>query len=131
MGSYGIGPSRLMGVITEKFADEKGLIWPASVAPFSLHLLLLSKEKESEASKVAESLYEKLTEQGVEVLFDDRDASAGEKFADSDLLGIPMRVVVSEKSLEKGGVELKERISTESHIVSIEELLATYKNNCE
>ncbi len=131
MGSYGIGPSRLMGVITEKFADEKGLIWPASVAPFSLHLLLLSKEKESEASKVAESLYEKLTERGVEVLFDDRDASAGEKFADSDLLGIPMRVVVSEKSLEKGGVELKERISTESHIVSIEELLATYKNNCE
>ena len=131
MGSYGIGPSRLMGVITEKFADEKGLIWPASVAPFSLHLLLLSKEKESEASNVAESLYEKLTERGVEVLFDDRDASAGEKFADSDLLGIPMRVVVSEKSLEKGGVELKERISTESHIVSIEELLATYKNNCE
>ena len=131
MGSYGIGPSRLMGVITEKFADEKGLVWPASVAPFSLHLLLLSKEKESEASKVAESLYEKLTERGVEVLFDDRDASAGEKFADSDLLGIPMRVVVSEKSLEKGGVELKERISTESHIVSIEELLATYKNNCE
>ena len=131
MGSYGIGPSRLMGVITEKFADEKGLIWPASVAPFSLHLLLLSKEKESEASKVAESLYKKLTERGVEVLFDDRDASAGEKFADSDLLGIPMRVVVSEKSLEKGGVELKERISTESHIVSIEELLATYKNNCE
>lgn len=131
MGSYGIGPSRLMGVITEKFADEKGLVWPVSVAPFSLHLLLLSKEKESEASKVAESLYEKLTERGVEVLFDDRDASAGEKFADSDLLGIPMRVVVSEKSLEKGGVELKERISTESHIVSIEELLATYKNNCE
>lgn len=131
MGSYGIGPSRLMGVITEKFADEKGLVWPASVAPFSLHLLLLSKEKESEASKVAESLYKKLTERGVEVLFDDRDASAGEKFADSDLLGIPMRVVVSEKSLEKGGVELKERISTEGHIVSIEELLATYKNNCE
>lgn len=131
MGSYGIGPSRLMGVVTEKLANEKGLVWPASIAPFSLHLLLLSKDKEGEAYKVATSLYDTLTSRGVEVLFDDREASAGEKFADSDLIGIPMRVVVSDKSLEKGGVEIKERTSNESQVVTVEELLATYKKNCE
>ncbi len=131
MGSYGIGPSRLMGVVTEKLADEKGLVWPASIAPFSLHLILLSKDKEGEAHRIATSLYDTLSSRGVEVLFDDRDASAGEKFADSDLIGIPMRVVISDKSLEKGGVEIKERTSNESQVVTVEELLATYKKNCE
>ncbi len=131
MGSYGIGPSRLMGVVTEKLADEKGLVWPASIAPFSLHLLSLSKDINSESHKLAESIYSTLTASGVEVLFDDREASAGEKFADSDLIGIPMRVVVSDKSLEKGGVELKERTSNESSIVTVEELYTTYKKNCE
>ena len=130
MGCYGIGPSRLMGVITEKLADDKGLVWPASVAPFSLHLLLLSKDKEGEAYKLAHSLYETLTQRGVEVLFDDREISPGEKFADSDLIGIPMRVVVSDKSIEKGGVEIKERVATEGSIITKEELLATYKKNC-
>lgn len=131
MGSYGIGPSRLMGVIVEKFSDEKGLVWPASVAPFSLHLLCLSKDKESESYKLAVSLYETLLARGVEVLLDDRDMSPGEKFADSDLIGIPMRVVISDKSLEKGGVEIKERTSSDSQIISTEELLATYTKNCE
>jgi prolyl-tRNA synthetase len=131
MGSYGIGPSRLMGVVTEKLADDKGLVWPTSIAPFSLHLLSLSKDKTSEAHKLAESIYTTLTQSGVEVLFDDRETSPGEKFADSDLIGIPMRVVVSDKSLEKGGVEIKERTSTESQIVTVEELYATYKKNCE
>lgn len=130
MGCYGIGPSRLMGVIVEKFADEKGLVWPAEVAPFSLHLIALSKDKDSESWKTAEDLYAKLTERHVEVLFDDRDESAGAKFADSDLIGIPMRVVVSDKSLEKGGVELKERTSENSEIVTVEQLLATYKPDC-
>jgi prolyl-tRNA synthetase len=131
MGSYGIGPSRLMGVVTEKLADEKGLVWPTSIAPFSLHLLVLSKEKDSEAHKLAQELYTTLTARSVEVLFDDREASAGEKFADSDLIGIPMRVVVSDKSLEKGGIEIKERTATEGHIITKEELLATYQKNCE
>ncbi len=131
MGSYGIGPSRLMGVITEKYADEKGLVWPAAVAPFSLHLLSLSKDTEGETVQVARTLYDALTLRGVEVLFDDREVSAGEKFADSDLIGIPMRVVVSDKSLEKGGVEIKERTQQEGYIVTIEELLATYQKNCE
>ncbi len=131
MGCYGIGVTRILGVIAETLSDEKGLVWPASIAPFSLHLLSLSKEKDSESHKLAESIYSTLTASGVEVLFDDREASAGEKFADSDLIGIPMRVVVSDKSLEKGGVELKERTSTESSIVTIEELYTTYKRNCE
>jgi prolyl-tRNA synthetase len=131
MGSYGIGPSRLMGVIVEKFADDKGLVWPASVAPFSMHLIVLAKDKDGEAMKVAEDLYKKLTDNHVEVLFDDRDEQAGSKFADSDLIGIPMRVVVSEKSLEKGGVEIKERTSDESEIVTVEQLLKTYTPNCE
>jgi prolyl-tRNA synthetase len=120
-----------MGVIVEKFADEKGLVWSNAVAPFSLHLLSLTKDKEGEAAKKAEELYKTLTDRGVEVLFDDREASAGEKFADSDLIGIPMRVVVSDKSLAAGGVEIKERRSETSEIVSIEELLKTYKGNCE
>lgn len=131
MGSYGIGPSRLMGVVTEKLADDKGLVWPTSIAPFSLHLLLLSKEKNSEAHIQAEEIYTALISRGIEVLFDDREASAGEKFADSDLIGIPMRVVVSDKSLEKGGVEIKERTGTEGQIITKEELLATYQKNCD
>lgn len=131
MGCYGIGPSRLMGVIAEKYGDDKGLVWPASIAPFSMHLVLISKDKDSEASKLAHELYEKLTKEHVEVLFDDREESAGAKFADSDLIGIPMRVVVSDKSLEKGGVEIKERTSENSEIVTVEQLLKTYTPNCE
>jgi prolyl-tRNA synthetase len=130
MGSYGIGPTRLMGVIVEKLADDKGLIWPESIAPFSLHLLVLGKDRESEAYKQAEDLYKKLTEAHVEVLFDDREASAGEKFADSDLIGIPMRVVVSDKSLLAGGVEIKERKSETSEIISPQQLLHSYTKSC-
>ena len=130
MGCYGIGPSRLLGVIVEKFADDKGLVWPESVAPFSLHLISLAKDKESDTHKQAEMLYKKLTDAHVEVLFDDRDEGAGSKFADSDLIGIPMRVVVSDKSLASGGVEIKERTQTEGHIVTIDELLATYTVVC-
>ncbi|MBP9782529.1 MAG: prolyl-tRNA synthetase [Candidatus Pacebacteria bacterium] len=131
MGCYGIGPSRIMGVVIEKLADEKGLVWPAAIAPFSLHLIAISKDKDSEASKLAEDVYTKLTQAGVEVLFDDRDEGAGSKFADSDLIGIPMRVVVSDKSLEKGGVEIKERTSDQSEIITVEQLLKTYTPNCE
>lgn len=131
MGCYGIGPSRLMGVITEKFADDKGLVWPESIAPFSLHLIVLTKDREGETFKKAEELYTKLSDNHVDVLFDDRDEQAGSKFADSDLIGIPMRVVISDKSLEKGGVEIKERKSDTGEIISIEQLLKTYTANCE
>jgi prolyl-tRNA synthetase len=130
MGCYGIGPSRLMGVIVEKLADEKGLIWPESIAPFSVHLLVLGRDREGEAMKTAEKIYETLTKNHVEVLFDDREASVGEKFADSDLIGIPMRIVVSDKSLEKGGVEIKERKVESSEIISVDQLLHMYTKTC-
>lgn len=130
MGCYGIGPSRLMGVIVEKFADDKGLIWPEAIAPFSVHLLVLGRDKEGEAYMAAENIYKTLLENHVEVLFDDREASVGEKFADSDLIGIPMRVVVSDKSLEKGGIELKERKAENSEIISVDQLLHMYTKTC-
>jgi prolyl-tRNA synthetase len=130
MGSYGIGPSRLMGVVTEKLADEKGLVWPASIAPFSVHLIVLGKDKEGEAHKQAEYLYKQLTDNHVEVLFDDREAQAGEKFADSDLIGIPMRIVVSDKSLTAGGVEVKERAGTTADIISIDQCLHMFTKVC-
>lgn len=112
MGSYGIGISRLMGTIVETFSDEKGIIWPESVAPFQVHIISLGKNEE------AEDLYKHLTSQGVEVLFDDREASAGAKLADADLIGIPHRVVVSAKSLEAGGYEYKKRNEEEVSILS-------------
>jgi len=122
MGCYGIGLARLMGTIVEIFHDEKGIIWPEAVAPFKIHLLGLGKDL-----IVAEDLYKKLMAEKIEVLFDDREVSAGEKFADADLLGLPYRVIISEKSLAAGGVELKKRNETESQIVSIEELLKKIK----
>lgn len=130
MGSYGIGPTRLMGVVVEKLADEKGLVWPESIAPFSVHLLFLGKDKTSDTFKKAETIYETLLKNNVEVLFDDRELSVGEKFADSDLIGIPMRIVISDKSLEKGGVEIKERKSESSEIISIEQLTHMYTKTC-
>lgn len=116
LGSYGIGVTRLMGVLAEHFADDKGMVWPEAVAPFRVHLISINKDEE------AEKIYKELTEKGIEVLYDDRDARPGEKFADSDLIGIPYRVVISDKSLERGGVEVKKRDSEDSEIVKIEEL---------
>lgn len=117
MGCYGIGVSRLLGTIVETFADDKGLVWPEKVAPFQVHLLSLKEDE------TAEKLYHQLRAAGIEVLFDDRDESPGKKFADSDLLGIPHRVVVSKRSLEQGGVELKKRNETEGKIIAREALL--------
>ena len=130
MGCYGIGVSRIMGVIAETCSDDKGLVWPESVAPFSVHLIVLGKDKEGEAYKKAEELYKNLTDNHVEVLFDDREESAGAKFADSDLIGIPMRVVISEKSLLAGGVEIKERKAETSEVISIEQLMTMYTKVC-
>ncbi len=118
MGSYGIGISRLMGTIVEVHNDEKGIIWPEAVAPFKVHLISLGKNKE------AEKIYSDLQKKNIEVLLDDRDVSAGEKFADADLIGIPWRVVVSEKSLAKGGVELKKRNEKMGKVISMKKVLA-------
>lgn len=122
MGSYGIGITRLMGVIAEIFSDDNGIMWPESVAPFQVHVIGLGK-----AMDQAQMIYEKLTAQGIEVLFDDRDTGAGAKFADSDLIGIPYRIVVSEKSLAQGGFEFKKRNQSDSRIVSEEELVELVK----
>jgi len=120
-GCYGIGLQRVMGTIVEVFHDEKGIVWPESVAPFQVHLLSLGEDGQ------AQKIYDELEKKGIEVLFDDRDVSAGEKFADSDLIGIPLRVVVSKKSLAAGGVEIKKRNESESKVVSIEEFIKQIK----
>ncbi|OGC88563.1 prolyl-tRNA synthetase [Candidatus Adlerbacteria bacterium RIFOXYC1_FULL_48_26] len=122
MGSYGIGPARLMAVVAELLSDDKGLVWPESIAPFRVHLVELPSDNE-EVSKEAAELYRELTEAGIEVLWDDREARAGEKFADSDLFGIPLRVVVSEKTLAAGKFECVERASGHTTHKSISELI--------
>ena len=119
MGCYGIGPGRLMGTIVEVLSDDKGIIWPEEVAPFKVHLLLLGDKDNVTAE--ANALYESLVKNGIEVLFDDRtDISAGEKFADADLLGMPYRVVVSERSIKDGGIEVKKRTETKGQIMTHE-----------
>jgi prolyl-tRNA synthetase len=118
MGCYGIGISRLMGVIVEKYNDEHGIVWPESVAPFRAHLLALNG---ADGSKI----YEALQRAGIEVLYDDRDASAGEKFAEADLLGIPWRVVVSPKL--EGKVEVKKRSGEVAKVIEIDELITKIK----
>jgi prolyl-tRNA synthetase len=125
MGCYGIGLSRLMGTVVEALADDKGIIWPESITPFAVHLLALGEDET--ILKEANKIYETLQKAGVEVLFDDRsDVSAGEKFSDADLLGIPLRAVVSARSLKdssSGGIEIKKRTEEKGKIVLLEDLL--------
>lgn len=126
MGCYGIGTSRLVGAVVEAHHDDKGIIWPKSVAPFHVHLITLKAKDEGVQSRIddiAQDLYADLGRQGVEVLWDDRDASAGGKFADADLLGLPLRLVISEKSLKEESVEWKERSSSEAKLVPVESVL--------
>ncbi len=126
MGSYGIGPGRLMGTIVEVMSDDKGIIWPESVAPFKIHLLLLGSDEN--VINNANLLYEELERKNIEVLFDDRmDVSAGEKFADSDLIGIPNRIVVSKRSLADGGYEVKKRAENNGKIINQSDLFAMFK----
>ncbi|MBP6858422.1 MAG: prolyl-tRNA synthetase [Candidatus Pacebacteria bacterium] len=121
MGSYGIGPGRVMGTIAELWSDDKGLVWPESVAPFAVHLVALF-DQDGVVQKSADELYEKLVKSGVEVLYDDRDATAGEKFSDSDLIGIPKRIVISAKTLKNGEVEVKYRQTGKVEMVKITEI---------
>jgi prolyl-tRNA synthetase len=122
MGSYGIGITRLAGLLVEKFADQKGIVWPEAVAPFGVHLVSLANDNQDVIAE-ADELYRELSEAGVEVLYDDRDARAGEKFADSDLIGIPLRIVVSEKTLAAGKFECVERSSGTTKLQSLPELI--------
>ncbi len=121
MGSYGIGPSRLVGLLAEHFADEKGLVWPINVSPY--HVYLASVGDDIEVVKASDKLYEEFKKAGVEVLYDDRDTRPGDKFADADLMGIPIRIVVSNRTLENKSVEYKERTSESSELVGIEEIV--------
>lgn len=108
MGSYGIGPARVMGTVVEIWSDDKGLIWPENIAPFAVHLIAIGVDK-PEVKKVADKIYEDLQSKGIDVLYDDRDVSAGEKFGDSDLIGIPTRYTISEKTLKENSIEIKDR----------------------
>ncbi|MFA6552279.1 MAG: aminoacyl--tRNA ligase-related protein [Candidatus Paceibacterota bacterium] len=122
MGCYGIGLGRLIGTIVESLSDEKGIIWPKSVAPFNVHLISLGTP-EDDVAKFAEKVYKELQNKGISVLFDDRNARAGEKFADSDLIGIPVRAVISDKTFKAGKIEVKERKGGEIKMMTLEELV--------
>lgn len=120
MGCYGIGLQRAMGTIVEVHHDEKGIVWPESVAPFKAILIGIPGKN---VAQTCEKIYKQLTDKGMEVLYDDRDASAGEKFADADLLGIPIRIVISEKTLAKKSIELKKRSQNSISLISLKKLL--------
>jgi prolyl-tRNA synthetase len=122
MGSYGIGLDRLMAIIVEDHHDKDGIIWPASIAPYQVHLLHIGKG--DDLREVAENLYRELSEAGLEVLYDDRELSAGVKFKDADLIGIPWRVTVAARSLAQGALEVKRRDNPVRHLVPLADLQA-------
>jgi prolyl-tRNA synthetase len=126
MGCYGIGPSRVMGAIAEIHHDENGIIWPKGLAPFDIHLLLVGND--DSAARQAEEWYARLSAHGFDVLFDDRtDVTAGAKFADADLIGIPYRVVISPKTRAQDSAEVKMRSEKEARLVPFKELLEVFK----
>lgn len=135
MGSYGIGPARVMGTIVEVYHDEKGIIWPDSVAPFDVHILELPSSRKiirAKVKKVSETLYKNLQKSGVEVLYDDReDKSPGEKFSEADLIGIPLRLVVSERTLAKNSVEVKKRNEEKIRLVMIRKIQEFLKSKAQ
>ncbi len=124
MGCYGIGVGRTMAAIVEKYNDDKGILWPEAIAPFKVHVIALPGKDAENVFAASDKLYAELTEAGVEVLYDDRaDVSAGEKFADSDLIGIPHRIIVSQKTLAEQSVEYKKRGETEAKLVPLDHIL--------
>ena len=125
MGSYGIGPGRTMGVIVEQYADDRGLVWPESIAPAQVHIVRIGDEEET--VKTADELYEKLIASQIEVIYDDRNIQPGKMLADADLIGVPKRVIVSEKSLASGGIEVKGRTEVESTITTVDNLAELLK----
>lgn len=126
MGCYGIGLGRLLGTVVEVLSDENGIVWPENIAPFSYHLVVLGSRDEDADKKIkdtAEKIYNDMQEKGIDVLYDDREkVSFGEKIKDSDLIGIPTRILVSEKTLKENSVEVKKRSEKESRLVKIDEL---------
>lgn len=129
MGCYGIGLQRAMGTIVEVHHDDRGIIWPDEVAPFQVVLIGITSCRDAacRVSKEREKIYKQLIDKNIEVLYDDRDVSAGEKFADADLIGIPVRIVVSEKTLAKNSVELKNRNQKTAKLVKINKLVSLFR----
>ena len=123
MGCYGMGVSRLLGVVAEQHHDERGLRWPDQVAPFGVHLVALGAGRAPEVAAAADRVYGQLVDGGIEVLYDDRDVSPGVKFADADLLGVPVRLVVGAKGLARGVVEWRSRATGEEEELDVEHLL--------
>lgn len=124
MGCYGLGTSRLMGVIAEKFADEKGLVWPEKIAPAKYHIVIISKEKDEEVYELSKELIEFV---GKDALWDRRtNVSAGEKLKDADLIGCPYRIVISSNSIKRGGIEVKSRTSEKEEYMSVDQLIDKY-----
>jgi prolyl-tRNA synthetase len=119
MGSYGIGPARIVAAAIEQFHDEQGIAWPRSVAPFDVELVTLGREGE-EAREVADRLYDELRDAGLDVLYDDREAGAGEKFADAELLGCPLRLTVGKRSLEAREIDVQVRRGQEKRSLPLE-----------
>jgi len=126
MGCYGIGLGRLMAAAIEQNHDDKGIIWPLTIAPYHFYICPLYLEN-SQVLSTAESLYSDLVAQGIEVLFDDRNESPGVKFNDADLLGIPVRVTISPRTLEKNSIEVKWRSEKESQLVPLEGAVSRLK----
>jgi len=130
MGSYGIGVGRLMACIAEAHHDARGLRWPIAVTPFEVHLILLAGRDPDAATK-ADALYTALRAADADVLYDDRDQSAGVKFADADLIGVPLRLTLSGRSLQQGGVELKGRDRDEVHVLPLDDVVAAVREELE
>jgi prolyl-tRNA synthetase len=130
MGCYGIGLGRLLAATIEQHYDDKGVVWPMLIAPYQVYLCPLYREG-TEVAAIADSLYEKLETAGLEVLFDDREESPGVKFNDADLLGMPFRITVSPRTLEKKSVELKRRSEKDSELVPVEDIVARLKEFIE
>jgi prolyl-tRNA synthetase len=123
MGCFGMGVSRLLAVVAEEFHDDKGLAWPAPVAPFDVHLLALGAGRSPDVAAAADRLYQELSDAGAAVLYDDRDVSPGVKFADADLLGLPVHLVVGSKGLARGVVEWRTRSTGEERDVAVDAVL--------
>ena len=133
MGSYGIGPARVMGVMSELLSDESGLVWPHEVAPYAVHMVSLHKEMGDEVYNYAKDIYDRLVSGGTEVLWDDRSGvGAGEKLGDADLIGIPLRVLISEKTIKEDSVEIKERKDkvTKGELLNKSAFLKSYTESC-
>src|SRR6202011_4453534 len=129
MGCYGIGVTRIVAAAIEQNHDERGIIWPAPIAPFQVVLVALNLQKSARVREVADRLYAELTAAGIEVLYDDRDARPGVKFADAELLGIPHRVVVAERGLEAGKLEYRNRRDTQSQEFALEDALGFIRSH--